>query len=204
MRYCQTFSKSQSPLPTAMHCGAVAAKPWAPQSRFPWVLERLLPFPLGPDIICRWWTSAVTLAISWLQGDDAAVHSCFTDVERVPKALEVTECVNLLFLSRGLVWVSEREQVCWGAGMSSAIAGREEGTKERCVSVCSSAVVKVVSTAAGPSSPQPARAIGCWDEWSLAAAALCLPHSVLVPFSHPSPRWPWQPFCTVQGLWHKA
>ncbi|XP_004642637.1 sterol regulatory element-binding protein 2 [Octodon degus] len=46
---------------------------------------------LGPDLICRWWTSAVTLAISWLQGDDAAVRSCFTDVERVPSALELTE-----------------------------------------------------------------------------------------------------------------
>lgn len=31
------------------------------------------------------------MAISWLQGDDAAVRSHFTEVERVPKALEVTE-----------------------------------------------------------------------------------------------------------------
>nr|XP_012597227.1 sterol regulatory element-binding protein 2 [Microcebus murinus] len=46
---------------------------------------------LGPDVICRWWTSAITVAISWLQGDDAAVRSHFTKVERVPKALEVTE-----------------------------------------------------------------------------------------------------------------
>ncbi|EHB10516.1 Sterol regulatory element-binding protein 2 [Heterocephalus glaber] len=46
---------------------------------------------LGPDVICRWWTSAVTLAISWLQGNDAAVCSCLTEVEHVPKALEVTE-----------------------------------------------------------------------------------------------------------------
>ncbi|PNJ37431.1 SREBF2 isoform 5 [Pongo abelii] len=46
---------------------------------------------LGPDIICRWWTSAITVAISWLQGDDAAVRSHFTKVESVPKALEVTE-----------------------------------------------------------------------------------------------------------------
>lgn len=46
---------------------------------------------LGPDIICRWWTSAITVAISWLQGDDAAVRSHFTKVERIPKALEVTE-----------------------------------------------------------------------------------------------------------------
>ncbi|ELW64427.1 Sterol regulatory element-binding protein 2 [Tupaia chinensis] len=46
---------------------------------------------LGPDVICRWWTSAITMAISWLQGDDLAVRSHFTEVERVPKALEVTE-----------------------------------------------------------------------------------------------------------------
>lgn len=31
------------------------------------------------------------MAISWLQGDDAAVRSHFTKVERIPKALEVTE-----------------------------------------------------------------------------------------------------------------
>ena len=36
------------------------------------------------------------MAISWLQGDDAAVRSRFTEVERVPKALEVTECVSSL------------------------------------------------------------------------------------------------------------
>lgn len=52
--------------------------------------------PLGPDVICRWWTSAITMAISWLQGDDAAVRAHFTEVERVPKALEVTEYVSLL------------------------------------------------------------------------------------------------------------
>ncbi|XP_069855763.1 sterol regulatory element-binding protein 2 [Dipodomys merriami] len=46
---------------------------------------------LGPDVICRWWTSAITMAISWIQGDDAAVRSHFTEVEHVPRALEVTE-----------------------------------------------------------------------------------------------------------------
>ncbi|MBV97117.1 Sterol regulatory element-binding protein 2, partial [Eschrichtius robustus] len=46
---------------------------------------------LGPDVVCRWWTSAITMAISWLQGDDAAVRAHCTEVERVPKALEVTE-----------------------------------------------------------------------------------------------------------------
>lgn len=54
--------------------------------------------PLGPDVICRWWTSAIAMAISWLQGDDAAVRTHFTEVERVPQALEVTECVALLDL----------------------------------------------------------------------------------------------------------
>lgn len=46
------------------------------------------------------------MAISWLQGDDAAVRSHFTEVERVPKALEVTECVSFLvvyvLLSKGI------------------------------------------------------------------------------------------------------
>lgn len=47
------------------------------------------------------------MAISWLQGDDAAVRSHFTEVERVPKALEVTECVSSLIvnalLSKGVL-----------------------------------------------------------------------------------------------------
>lgn len=45
------------------------------------------------------------MAISWLQGDDAAVRSHFAEVERVPKALEVTECVSFsivgVLLSKG-------------------------------------------------------------------------------------------------------
>lgn len=63
------------------------------------------------------------MAISWLQGDDAAVRAHFTEVERVPKALEVTECVapldHLLASLQGSPqrqlcqahWVSGREQV---------------------------------------------------------------------------------------------
>lgn len=47
--------------------------------------------PSGPDVVCRWWTSAITMVISWLQGDDMAVRAHFTEVERVPKALEVAE-----------------------------------------------------------------------------------------------------------------
>lgn len=61
--------------------------------------------PPGPDVVCRWWTSAITMAISWLQGDDMAVRAHFTEVERVPKALEMTECVSLLdhsLLSKGI------------------------------------------------------------------------------------------------------
>lgn len=78
-------------------------------------LECFLLLPLGPDIICRWWTSAITMAISWLQGDDAAVRVHFTEVEHVPKALEVTEYVRLLgyspaSLQEDLVRVSGRER----------------------------------------------------------------------------------------------
>ncbi|KAH0505478.1 Sterol regulatory element-binding protein 2 [Microtus ochrogaster] len=73
----------------------------------PFSSSSVLKSALGPDIICRWWTSAITMAISWLQGDDAAVRSHFTEVERVPKALEVTECVSSLIvhllLSKGIL-----------------------------------------------------------------------------------------------------
>nr|XP_012416816.1 PREDICTED: sterol regulatory element-binding protein 2 isoform X2 [Odobenus rosmarus divergens] len=57
----------------------------------PFSSSSVLKSALGPDVICRWWTSAITVAISWLQGDDVAVRAHFTEVERVPKALEVTE-----------------------------------------------------------------------------------------------------------------
>ncbi|KAM9230689.1 sterol regulatory element-binding protein 2 [Dugong dugon] len=57
----------------------------------PFSSSSVLKSALGPDIICRWWTSAVTMAISWLLGDDTAVRSHFAEVEHVPKALEVTE-----------------------------------------------------------------------------------------------------------------
>ncbi|XP_029811265.1 sterol regulatory element-binding protein 2 [Suricata suricatta] len=57
----------------------------------PFSSNSVLKSALGPDVICRWWTSAIGMAISWLQGDDAAVRAHFTEVERVPKALEVTE-----------------------------------------------------------------------------------------------------------------
>nr|XP_060633122.1 sterol regulatory element-binding protein 2 [Anolis sagrei ordinatus] len=46
---------------------------------------------LGPDVVCRWWSSAITMTISWLRGDDAAVRSQFTSVERIPKCLEMME-----------------------------------------------------------------------------------------------------------------
>ncbi|XP_015427423.1 PREDICTED: sterol regulatory element-binding protein 2 isoform X4 [Myotis davidii] len=57
----------------------------------PFSCSSVLKSALGPDVVCRWWTSAITMAISWLQGDDTAVRAHFTEVERVPKALEVTE-----------------------------------------------------------------------------------------------------------------
>ncbi|XP_059536747.1 sterol regulatory element-binding protein 2 isoform X1 [Myotis daubentonii] len=57
----------------------------------PFSCSSVLKSALGPDVVCRWWTSAITMAVSWLQGDDTAVRAHFTEVERVPKALEVTE-----------------------------------------------------------------------------------------------------------------
>ncbi|KAH0616840.1 hypothetical protein JD844_028264 [Phrynosoma platyrhinos] len=50
----------------------------------------------SPDVVCRWWSSAITMTISWLKGDDAAVRSQFTSVERIPKCLEMMECVAFL------------------------------------------------------------------------------------------------------------
>ncbi|XP_006866925.1 PREDICTED: sterol regulatory element-binding protein 2 [Chrysochloris asiatica] len=57
----------------------------------PFSCSSVLKSALGPDVVCRWWTSAVTMVISWLQGDDTAVRTHSAEVERVPKALDVTE-----------------------------------------------------------------------------------------------------------------
>ncbi|KAF7248786.1 Sterol regulatory element-binding protein 2 [Varanus komodoensis] len=46
---------------------------------------------LGPDVVCRWWSSAITMTISWLKGDNTALRSQFTNVERIPKCLEMME-----------------------------------------------------------------------------------------------------------------
>ncbi|KAL7982456.1 hypothetical protein Chor_010054 [Crotalus horridus] len=46
---------------------------------------------LGPDVVCRWWSSAITMIISWIKGDDTAVKSQFINVERIPKCLEMME-----------------------------------------------------------------------------------------------------------------
>ncbi|XP_067415698.1 sterol regulatory element-binding protein 2 isoform X1 [Emydura macquarii macquarii] len=57
----------------------------------PFSSNSLLKSALGPDLVCRWWSAAITMAIGWLRGDDAAVRSRFTEVERMPKSLEVSE-----------------------------------------------------------------------------------------------------------------
>uniref|UniRef100_A0A8D0GNT8 Sterol regulatory element-binding protein 2 n=1 Tax=Sphenodon punctatus TaxID=8508 RepID=A0A8D0GNT8_SPHPU len=57
----------------------------------PFTSNSVLQSVLGPDVVCRWWSSAIVTAISWLRGDDAAVRSQFTEVERIPKSLEITE-----------------------------------------------------------------------------------------------------------------
>ena len=54
---------------------------------------------VGPDVVCRWWSAAVAMAIGWLRGDDTAVRSRFSIVERLPKSLEMSECVVLLLNS---------------------------------------------------------------------------------------------------------
>ncbi|CAI5785920.1 regulatory element-binding 2 [Podarcis lilfordi] len=57
----------------------------------PFTGNSVLRSALGPDVVCRWWSSAITMTISWLRGDDAAVRSQFTNVERIPKCLEMME-----------------------------------------------------------------------------------------------------------------
>uniref|UniRef100_A0A6J0T4N7 Sterol regulatory element-binding protein 2 n=1 Tax=Pogona vitticeps TaxID=103695 RepID=A0A6J0T4N7_9SAUR len=57
----------------------------------PFTGDSVLRSALGPDVVCRWWSSAITMTISWLRGDDAAVKSQFTNVERIPKCLEMME-----------------------------------------------------------------------------------------------------------------
>lgn len=57
----------------------------------PFASNSLLKSALGPDVVCRWWSAAVAMAIAWLRGDDAAVRSHFAEVERMPKSLEMSE-----------------------------------------------------------------------------------------------------------------
>lgn len=46
------------------------------------------------------------MAIGWLRGDDAAVRSHFAEVERMPKSLEMSECVGLVQLSNILTFLN--------------------------------------------------------------------------------------------------
>lgn len=62
------------------------------------------------------------MAISWLQGDDAAVRAHFTEVERVPKALEVTEYVSLL---DHLLVSLQGNPRCWAC--QARLSGFQEG-----------------------------------------------------------------------------
>ncbi|XP_050748309.1 sterol regulatory element-binding protein 2 isoform X2 [Gymnogyps californianus] len=57
----------------------------------PFASNSVLKSALGPDMVCRWWSAAVAMAIGWLRGDDAAVRSHFAEVERMPKSLEMSE-----------------------------------------------------------------------------------------------------------------
>ncbi|KAK2512692.1 Srebf2 [Columba guinea] len=57
----------------------------------PFASNSVLKSSVGPDVVCRWWSAAVAMTIGWLRGDDAAVRSHFTEVERMPKSLEMSE-----------------------------------------------------------------------------------------------------------------
>ncbi|XP_067875493.1 sterol regulatory element-binding protein 2 [Heterodontus francisci] len=45
----------------------------------------------GPDPVSKWWTSVVTFAVHWLQGDDSKAKGLCTEVERIPKSLQMSE-----------------------------------------------------------------------------------------------------------------
>ncbi|XP_009954030.1 PREDICTED: sterol regulatory element-binding protein 2 [Leptosomus discolor] len=63
----------------------------------PFASNSVLKSALGPDVVCRWWSAAVAMAIGWLRGDDAAVRSHFAEVERMPKSLEMSEDAKATF-----------------------------------------------------------------------------------------------------------
>uniref|UniRef100_A0A669Q4K2 Sterol regulatory element-binding protein 2 n=1 Tax=Phasianus colchicus TaxID=9054 RepID=A0A669Q4K2_PHACC len=63
----------------------------------PFASSTMLKSALGPDVVCRWWSAAVAMAIGWLRGDDTAVRSRFSEVERLPKSLEMNALVKATF-----------------------------------------------------------------------------------------------------------
>ncbi|NXD17369.1 SRBP2 protein, partial [Nothocercus nigrocapillus] len=81
----------------------------------PFASTSVLKSALGPDVVCRWWSAAVAMAIGWLRGDDAAVRLHFTEVERMPKALEMSE--NAL--------VKATFHVC--KAMQASLSGKADG-----------------------------------------------------------------------------
>ncbi|XP_059809739.1 sterol regulatory element-binding protein 2 [Hypanus sabinus] len=54
-------------------------------------IESSLRNTAGPDPVSKWWTSVVAFAVHWLQGDDSTAKGLFTDVERIPKSLQMSE-----------------------------------------------------------------------------------------------------------------
>ncbi|XP_078093706.1 sterol regulatory element-binding protein 2 [Mustelus asterias] len=45
----------------------------------------------GSDPVSKWWTSVVTFAVHWLQGDDSKAKELSPQVERIPKSLQMSE-----------------------------------------------------------------------------------------------------------------
>lgn len=45
----------------------------------------------GPDPVSKWWASIVVFVVHWLQGDDTTAKELFTEVERIPKSLQMAE-----------------------------------------------------------------------------------------------------------------
>lgn len=43
------------------------------------------------DLVCRWWSSVVKMAIHWIQGDDSGVKHLCSEVELIPSSLEMSE-----------------------------------------------------------------------------------------------------------------
>ncbi|XP_042200848.1 sterol regulatory element-binding protein 2 [Callorhinchus milii] len=54
-------------------------------------IESSLRITTVPDPVSKWWSSLVSFAVHWLQGEDSTAKGLFAEVERIPKSLQMSE-----------------------------------------------------------------------------------------------------------------